>query len=373
MPRKGENIFRRKDGRWEARYIHHYENGRPKYHYLYAASYAEAKAKKQYALAMLGADDIELPPNSFEQVARQWLRDVRFSVKESTFARYHRTVENFLLPRFGALDVSEVERFRINAFTEHLLVCGGLRGGPLSPKTVSDILYVLKAIICFGEAEGMVFGNIAGIRYPQRSKQNVKIIDKNARARLERELMNAEDSTGIGVLFALFAGMRIGEICGLRWGDVDLKRRTVSVERTVERIANLDPDDMRRTKLIISKPKTESSRRVIPLPRFLAEQLKTARGDRDGELFILSDSLQPAEPSCLYRRYQTMMRRHGIEGYSFHALRHTFATRCVEKGFDTKSLSEILGHSSISTTLTFYVHPTLEQKRAQMERLTPGR
>lgn len=373
MPRKGENIFKRRDGRWEARYIHHYENGKPKYHYLYAASYNEARAKKQYAVSMIGMEEIFLPFNSFEKVARQWLVSVRVSVKESTYTRYYRTVEKYLLPYFSETDVSEVDHFKINAFTETLLSDGGLRGEGLSPKTASDILCVMKAIIKFGECNGYVFGNTSGIRFPQRGKRSVKILDKRARTCLERALMDAEDSTGIGVLLALFAGLRIGEICGLKWGDVDLSRRTLSVERTVERILNLDPDDMKKTKLIISEPKTESSIRIIPLPKFLVEQLKAARGLKGGENFILTGKPEPTEPATFYCRYKTLMRRHGLENYSFHALRHTFATRCVEKGFDTKSLSEILGHSSISTTLSFYVHPTFEQKRAQMDKLIPGR
>lgn len=373
MPRKGENIFKRKDGRWEARYIHHYEDGRPKYHYLYASSYAEAKAKKQYAVSLLGTEERKPPENSFEKVAREWLCYIRVSVKESTYTRYYRTVEKFLFPRFASLDVGEVDRIVINSFTEHMLERGSLRGGGLSAKSVTDILCVLKAIITFGECEGYVFGNVAGIRFPPRVKQNVKIIDRTARTNLERALLDSETGTEIGILFALFAGLRIGEICGLRWSDVDLRHRILTVERTVERIANLDPDDPRRTKLIVSEPKTENSRRVIPLPRFFAERLAIARAGQPEENFILTGSPVPTEPSTFYCRYKTLMRRHSLEGYSFHALRHTFATRCVEKGFDTKSLSEILGHASISTTLAFYVHPTLEQKRAQMERLTPGK
>lgn len=373
MSRKGENIFKRKDGRWEARYIHHYENGRPKYHYLYASSYAEAKAKKQYALSLVGADSIKLPENSFEKVAWLWLRDVRVSVKESTYTRYHRTVEKFLLPQFAKLDISELDRFTINAFTEHLMDCGGIRGGGLSSKSVADILCVLKAIIAFGESEGYIFGNIAGIRFPQRTKQTAKIIDKATRTKMEKALAEAKTSTEIGILFALYAGLRIGEICGLRWSDIDFQHRILTVERTVERISNLDPDDSRRTKLIISEPKTENSQRIIPLPRFFVERLVEARADQKDEDFILTGSPVPTEPSAFYCRYRTFLRRHSLEGYSFHALRHTFATRCVEKGFDTKSLSEILGHASISTTLTFYVHPTIEQKRSQMERLSPGK
>ena len=371
MSRKGENIFRRRDGRWEARYIHHYENGQPKYHYLYAATYAEAKAKKLYALSMLGSDSAVLSQSSFEKIARQWLSFVRVSVKESTYARYHRVVEKYILPCFAKLDVSEVDRIHINDFTDRLLREGGVRGERLSPKTVSDILCVLKAIINFGEVEGLVFGNVAGIRFPQKAARKVKIVDKNSRERLERVLMESDGTTALGVLLALYAGLRIGEICGLTWADIDLRRRTITVNRTVERIANLDPDDMSRTKVIISEPKTPDSRRVIPIPKFLAEHLKRYRGN--DENYVLSELPRPTEPSSFYCRYKTLMRHNGLEGYSFHALRHTFATRCVEKGFDTKSLSEILGHASISTTLTFYVHPTLEQKRAQMERLAPGK
>lgn len=372
MARKGENIFKRSDGRWEARYIHHYENGKAKYRYLYATSYSEAKAKKQRAIAMLSTENLSQTQGSFENVARQWLVNVRVSVKESTYTRYHRTVEKYLLPYFLSADVCEIDHFHINVFTEHLLNGGGLRGEELSPKSVSDILCVLKAIIEFGECNGLSFGNTSGIRFPQRSKRSVKILDKNTRTYLERILMDARDSTGIGVLFALFAGLRIGEICGLKWGDVDLDRRTLSVERTVERIANLDPNDTKKTKVIISDPKTEFSIRIIPLPGFLAERLTAVRGDHGDEEFILTGTTRSTEPATFYCRYKTLMRKHGLESYSFHALRHTFATRCVEKGFDTKSLSEILGHSSISTTLSFYVHPTLEQKRLQMERLVPG-
>lgn len=373
MSKKGENIFQRSDGRWEARYIHHYENGKAKYHYLYASSYEEARAKKQHALAMIGARRESTPYNSFENVARQWLFSVRVSIKESSYTRYYRTVEKYLIPYFSSVDVCEIDHFRINTFTEYLLNTGGLRNEGLSAKSVSDILCVLKSIIRFGECNGFVFGNTSGIRFPQRIKKSVKILDKKSRTHLERALLEAEDSTGIGILFALFADLRIGEICGLRWGDVDLRRRILNVERTVGRILNLDPDDMTKTKLIISEPKTESSIRVIPLPKFLIERLTIARGDHKDEDYILKGTPEPIEPATFYCRYKALMKRHNLNNYSFHALRHTFATRCVEKGFDTKSLSEILGHSSISTTLSFYVHPTLEQKRAQMERLAPGK
>ncbi len=181
--------------------------------------------------------------------------------------------------------------------------------------------------------------------------------------------MNAEDTTSLGILFALFTGVRIGELCGLRWEDVDFQSLTVSIKRTVERIADLDPNTAKKTKVVLSEPKTENSIRIIPLPGFLAEYLEMRK--RDPKFYLLTGKRKYTEPHQFYVRYQNYLEKHGIENYTFHSLRHTFATRCVEMEFDTKSLAEILGHSHISTTLSIYVHPSLQQKKMQMNRLAP--
>ena len=225
-------------------------------------------------------------------------------------------------------------------------------------------------IIKFGEWRGYRFGNVAGVRFPQRRRREIRTLDEGERVRLERELLSSSDPSAIGILLSLFAGLRIGEVCGLRWGDVDADLRTLTVERTVERIADLDASGGRRTKVIICEPKTECSSRTIPLPRFLSEHIENYRAEPSQ--YVLTGSETPIEPCAFYCRYKSLMRRLGLGDHSFHALRHTFATRCVEQGVDTKSLSEILGHANISTTLAFYVHPTLEQKRAQMEKLAPS-
>ena len=308
-------------------------------------------------------------PVSFCELARLWLLDIRVSVKESTYTRYHRTVEKYIVGAIGELEPCQIDRFLINSFSEYLLECGGLRGGGLSAKSVSDVICVVKAIIKFGQSNGYVFGNTLGIRLPQLRRPRVRTLEGDARAFLERVLLGADDPGAIGILLSLFTGIRIGEVCGLRWEDVDPLARTVKISRTVERIANLDGCGASRTKLIICEPKTERSLRVIPLPSFLFEKIEPLR--RAPQIYIATAEPTPTEPCALYRKYKSLLRSAGLEDYSFHALRHTFATRCVEQGFDPKSLSEILGHSNISTTLALYVHPTLEQKRAQMERLAP--
>lgn len=305
---------------------------------------------------------------SFGELARLWLSDVRVSVKESTYTRYHRTVEKYLVGALGGLPLLQIDRFLINSYSEHLLECGGIRGGGLSPKTVSDVICVVKSIINFGQSNGCVFGNVAGIRLPQKRRADVHTLSQSERARFESFLISSRDPAAPCILLSLFAGLRIGEVCGLRWGDLDRSTRVLRVSRTVERISDLD-SGARRTKIIICEPKTERSVRAIPLPSFLFEHLDALRG-ADG-LYIATAAQTPTEPCALYRRYKSLLRSAGLCEHSFHELRHTFATRCVEQGFDAKSLSEILGHASISTTLAFYVHPSLEQKRAQMERLAP--
>lgn len=186
---------------------------------------------------------------------------------------------------------------------------------------------------------------------------------------LESLLFGAEDTTSLGILLSMFLGLRIGEVCGLRWGDIDFESQTVKIARTVERIADTSPTAQHRTKVIISEPKTEKSIRTIPLPVFLTEYIQKQR--KANSVYLLSENHHFIEPHCFYLRYKKFLRRNHIPDYTFHALRHTFATRCVEAGFDIKSLAEILGHASVTTTMMFYVHPSMETKRSQMELLSP--
>ena len=239
----------------------------------------------------------------------------------------------------------------------------------LSPKTVSDIMCVLKSIFKYGISCGYSCACPDMLKPPKKSVATAGIITQEHLKAIEEKLAVCDNRVSLGILFTLYTGVRIGELCGLRWGDMDFCSGTVAISRTVERISDLSCGK-NKTKIIISEPKTQSSVRIIPLQAFLVKRLEKYRGEMHE--YILTGSEKPTEPHQFYLRYKTFMRNLGIEGYTFHALRHTFATRCVELGFDTKSLSEILGHSNVSTTLSVYVHPTLEQKRAQMERLAPN-
>ena len=371
MPRRGENIFKRKDGRWEARYIHHYEGGRAKYRYIYGKTYTEAKLRRMDALSekSWGADVEHKRLATVEQVAWAWLREVKLSVKESTYTRYYRILTNTVLPKFGKKPVCMLQAREINDFSMELLNRGGKRNQPLAPKTVADILCVVKSIWKFGITNGYPFSSMEGIRYPQQKRKNLLLFNDLERELLESICLSSEDLTGLGILFAASLGLRIGEVCGLQWADIDFEAAFIKISRTVERISDLDSGAERKTKVILSEPKTKTSYRTIPIPDFLLRHAKKFRSKSTH--YLLSGSERFLEPHAFYMKYKRFLKRYGISDHTFHALRHTFATRCVEYGFDTKSLAEILGHSSVSTTLTFYVHPSMESKRIQLERLTP--
>ena len=292
---------------------------------------------------------------------------VKGTVKESSYTRYYRNVHSYLIPSIGKYAISRIDSTLVGRMKDEMLSCGGKRGEGLSEKTVSDIFSTLKMILLHASEQGYPAMNIAFVRNPRRKKKEPAVIPKETLDRLEDVLLHSDKNICLGILLTLHTGIRNGELCGLRWGDFNFRSSTVQIHRTVERISDLDPLTGQKTKVIISEPKTDMSRRTIPLPKALCSYLKARR--REDSHYLLTGTDKPSEPHTLYVRYERFLRRNGFEGYTFHALRHTFATRGIESGFDAKSLSEILGHSDVTTTLRCYVHPSMEQKRKQMENM----
>lgn len=366
MARRGENIFHRKDGRWEARIAAYRPDGQRTYRSLYGKTYREVKQKKEeYCTANTGRTQIAVLSPLFSEIAVQWLTGVKGTVKESTFTRYHRIVYSYLQPTLGGCGISRIDSLQLDRFREMLCATGGKRGNGLSEKTVTDILSVLNMILSHAVRAGYNVPAAGAVRRPRRVKREISVLSDEEIKRLEEILLHAEDRLALGILLTLHTGIRNGELCGLRWGDFDFHAQTVRISRTVERIAALEDPLASKTKIVISEPKTDTSRREIPLPSSLSRYLQAYRGAPDTHLLTGTD--KPSEPHTLYVRYVRFLKRNGFVHYTFHALRHTFATRGAAAGVDIKSLSEILGHSDVTTTLRTYVHPSVEQKRQQME------
>lgn len=362
MARKGENIYKRKDGRWEARYIHHYENGKAKYRYLYGASYTEVKYKRLEEITRNEKINVSKIKRFavFDEICNKWLNARKNDIKESTYARYLSIINLYIIPTF-----KNQKLISINA-EKHKKLYESLKSR-LADKTVSDIMCVFKSIWKFGIENGYPCCEFTLPSVKVNHTRKINTMPPKTLEKVEFALMKDISTVNAGIILALFAGIRIGEICGLKWGDIDFDNGFICIRRTVERIHNLDYRSQLKTKVVISTPKTDNSARIIPLPVFVLEYLEKLR--KSDEKYVLTSSTKNTEPHTYYSRYKTFLRKNKIEDYTFHELRHTFATQCVEKGFDVKSLSEILGHADIKTTMNLYVHPTLQMKRKQMELL----
>ena len=370
MSKRGENITKRKDGRWEARYIKGYENGKAVYGYLYGKSYAEAKNKKMTALSTMNNIKRNDSTEIFGTLLDSFLLQKKYCVKESTYAHYCNLVENHIRPSLGYIKLCDLSTYVIEKFADEKLKKGkvGSQGG-LSTKTVKDLLTLVKSILKYGISKEIVPQNIVSFSSPKVTKKEIEILSGNDRENLEQFTMNA-DNIHFGIYLCLYTGMRIGEVCALKWNDIDLCNSTISVNKTIQRISLNYVDGVKKTKIIIDSPKTEASKRVIPLPFGLCQLLiKRKHNESLGSNYFLTNSEKYIESRNYYAKYREILKECGVSQYTFHALRHTFATRCIEIGFDPKVLSEILGHTDVKITLDRYVHPSIDRKRACMELL----
>lgn len=367
MSKKGENIYKRKDGRWEARYIRSYSlDGKAKYGYCYGKTYHEAKEKVNTARASVINNE---PQNENLQRKRlatfcdEWLRLKRSKVKDSTYEKYHRVMENHIKSRLGGSVVASLNSLTVEQFAYDLM-----HEERLSAKTVKDILTVLHSVLLYVEKQSPCFHGIE-IVYPKAEKKEMRVLTRDEQERFMDYLLKDTDNCKFGTLFALLTGLRIGEVCALRWCDISLEYKVVYVKSTMQRIKNFDEADGTKTKIITSDPKSFSSARVIPLSPFAFELCKRFYGNRNAYV-LTGDTSRYIEPRTLQYKMQHYVNECGLDGVHFHTLRHSFATRCVEVGFEIKSLSEVLGHANPQITLERYVHSSLELKRENMLKLT---
>lgn len=367
MPRKGENIYKRKDNRWEARFLKgHAPDGTPRYGYCYARTYREVKQKVTAArLSLASKPQATLPSQTICDYADQWLILIQPAVAQSTLVKYTSVLNRYLLPEFGTIPLSAVNTVAIGNFTRKLQEQHGL-----SPKTIRDILSILKTLLRFIAGQPQENLSLPELYYPKAAKQEIRVLSKEEQDRFIRYLLQNTDTGKFGVLLALTTGMRIGEVCALRWRDILESDGCICVNATMQRIRDLDPGAKSKTRIVITAPKTENSRRTIPMNAFTAELCKRFRRSDPMAYVLTGDAIRYMEPRSLQYRLKKYAAECGIEDLHFHTLRHTFATRCVESGFEIKSLSEVLGHSNPRTTLDLYVHPSMELKRTNMEKLS---
>lgn len=368
MSRKGENIYRRKDGRWEGRYIKERVNGKACYRSVYAGTYREVKEKlnmEKKRLAECG-ESVGNNAGKVSKVSQKWLEEMEGTLKESSIVKYEDLLRCYVLPEFGNSELSEITNKQIIHFSSQLLAKGGAAGQGLAPATVLEVMSALNSMRIYALKRECRISFSPDCISIKREQKEIRVFSAAEESRLIFWLKNNLDLTNLGILLCLFTGIRLGEVCALGWDDLDLTENILHVRKTMQRIRLKESED-KKTGVRIFEPKSSCSVRSIPIPQSLTDLLLPYR--QEGTFFLTGKKETFVEPRTLQNRFKTVLHRCGVEKANFHAIRHTFATRCVELGFDVKSLSEILGHASVAITMNRYVHPSMALKSENMARL----
>lgn len=292
MTKKGEIIYKIKDGRWEGRYIAgRCASGRAKYRSVYAWSYLEVKAKRQNPiLKMAEMDYINQPRAGIGRfVAKTWIKDSSHKWKESTKCRYQEKLNIYIIPHFGDRELSDISTTEVEAFISMIHI----------------------------------------------------------------------DATDVRFLTCLFTGIRIGELCAINCDNIDLENKVIRIKATMQRLPDQSGGN-KKTKIVIDKPKSECSIRDIPINKVLLEVLRSFY--KTGAFLLTGERDKFVEPKTMENRFKSILKKCGLNPVGVHTTRHTFASRCIELGMDPKTLSEILGHASVATTLNTYVHSNKKSK-----------
>ena len=304
---------------------------------------------------------IIMSPKSFEEIVVLWQADKKQYVKRSTYSAYSLLVNNHLIPAFaGAYDVTEdmVQSF---VFTK-------LEQG-LSQKSIKDILIVLKMILRFAVKQGFMQHREIDVKFPtERERQELEVLSRSSQKQIMEYVQSHFTFMNLGIYICLCAGLRIGEVCALVWDDIDVESGVINVSKTIQRIYVIEGGE-KHTEVIIDTPKSKNSIREIPIARDLLKMIKPLKKVVNGSFYVLTNSAQPTEPRTYRNYYKRLMKELDMPKLKFHGLRHSFATRCIESHCDYKTVSVLLGHSNISTTLNLYVHPNMEQKKKCVEQM----
>ena len=373
MPRRGENIRKRKDGRWEGRYIKGRDSlGKAQYGYVFRKSYKEVKEAVQQLRASLAAATTHSSAEvTFAVLLQLWLDSAKLYIKQSTYSHYLFVIERHLLASLGSIPAGNINQRVIDSFLQEKLERGRLdKTGGLSPKTVRDTAAVIQTAIRYEVENSLITDPHICIKLPHYRSPEHQILSSQEQKILEQYLLSVNSNASLGILLCLYSGLRLGELCALQWKDLDLQKQVILVRKTIHRIRNPDLSSGSKTVLVVDTPKSAASQRTVPLFPFLLPLLEQMKALSDEEAYFLTGKVGvPMEPRRYQNIFQKCLANCGIAPINFHSLRHSFASRCLLAGFDLKTLSEILGHSSASITLNRYVHTSMEEKQMQMQKL----
>ena len=353
---KGENIYYRKDGRWEGRYaIDRKSNGRIKYGYVYGKTYQTVRDKllplKQQSDRMIQLYGKSMM--TYSEWVTQWKKEIQKTIKLSTYSNYCYKLSRYLLPHLGTTPLYQVTSERIQEIIDIFMK------EKLSPSSIQIIHCLLKKTLNDAKKQGLLYQNPCdAVKLPKRIPRKVRALTIEQQRSLLKVVDKSDDNKDQAVILALNTGMRIGEIAALKWSDIDFNRGIISITQTCNRVKS---SDNQRTIVNYDAVKSTASHRIIPMNQKVWKLLKRLKEKSDAE-FVFSIGDKGCEPRVLTYHFHQLRKKARLENIHFHQLRHTFATRCLEAKVGITSVSALLGHASTKMTLDVYSDSMLEER-----------
>lgn len=301
-------------------------------------------------------NDLEI---TFYDLFDEWLNYKRTKVKESTYFNYSFVINESFKKYFQNVSLEEVKNLDFYSIIDELKQ-------KVSRKTLRDRISILKSVLRYGERKYDMDFKIDLITMPTIYNKEIEVLTEREKNRITKYLLDTKNIRELGILISLYTGLRIGEVCALKWKNIDFEKKLIEVERTVQRIYRGE----KNTKLLFTEPKTVKSIRKVPIAEVLLKKLKETKQFYSKDAFILTGTETRFMEPITYRfTYKKCLRNCRISYKKFHCLRHTFATRCIRAGMDVKSLSEVLGHNNVNVTLSVYVHSSYSVKKKFIDKI----
>ncbi|WYJ94646.1 hypothetical protein A5889_002159 [Enterococcus sp. 9D6_DIV0238] len=359
MVKKGENIYKRKDGRWEGRYIKERTlKNKIVYGYIYGRQYAEVKERLTVIKAKYLLSDYSMTRynGTIETFISNWMMStMKYIVKPTTYSNYVRLIKRHIIPSVGSIELQKITQEDVQTLVYQLAQQQFASG------TIRNVFNILKKALNLAVEQKYLRENpCKNIILPKTTTKKVSALSLNDQRKVE--LLALQEKECSPIILALYSGMRIGEISGLKWEDIDFEKQVIHVKRTITRITN-EHTTTTKTEVVEGTPKSNNSERVIPLAKNLSNYLMDKK-QKTSSVYVISCNGGLTEPRTINYRFKKIVNTIGLPEIRFHSLRHTFATRCLEQGVDVASLSQILGHHSTKLTLDTYADSLLENRQA---------
>lgn len=300
------------------------------------------------------------------EVGRKWLSEEAYDLKRTSIVKYEDILRCYINPTLGETELSDISNEQLVSFVNMLKSEGGSGGQPLSESTIAEAVSIMNRLRIYAMRNDCKILYSTECISLRKAQPDIRVFSIEEENRLIEYCHKNLEPVTLGILIALYTGLRIGEVCALLWSDINLIDNALRVSKTMYRLRS-ETSASSKTVISISEPKSKCSKRVIPIPVTLADILKPFYAP--SAYLLTGECNQFVEPRTMQNRFKKILIECDIADANFHATRHTFATRCVELGFDIKSLSAILGHSNVAFTMNRYVHPTMALKAENMNKL----